>query len=230
LDPDDIRTVDSKTDPIASIERALADGQHVEEQRLDELMSLWKVPKQALADDKARAHLASEIDKLRQEFLGRKGSLSPSDLPIQDKIELATQCATIISQASRFDIPVKLIQAYAEQASLFLGIKEAYIYRDWQSALGDMMILEVSGGPRRFDVIGYGAFEDRFLNTPLQEHDSSERRWFDRLQALFHDLDMGKEGIFDARRQQLKNLHAGCIAFERYLQTKALDLKEPSEV
>jgi hypothetical protein len=35
-------------------------------------------------------------------------------------------------------------------------IKETWFYRDWQIALGDIMIEQVSGSSRRFDIIGFG--------------------------------------------------------------------------
>ena len=42
-----------------------------------------------------------------------------------------------------------------------LGIKEAYIYRDWRDANDDFMIRGALGGNRRFDLIEFGEFESR---------------------------------------------------------------------
>jgi|SRR5882724_344475 len=224
LDPDDVAPVDPKTDPISRIEQALADGQHVEEQRLDELMSLWKVPKDILTEGSARSRLAGEIDAARQEFLGERTSLSASELNADDRIKLARRCANLITEIATVDIPQQLVDATAAQASLFLGIKEAYVYRDWQAAVGDLMILQISGGPRRFDVIGFGEFEDRYLRT--RRAGSAERRWFDRLEKLFHDLDVTRTGMFDARRQQIRNLHEACKALEEYLAQRIVHLRD----
>ncbi|MGC1586005.1 MAG: hypothetical protein WA791_09905, partial [Rhodomicrobium sp.] len=100
-------------------------------------------------------------------------------------------------------------------------IKEAYIYRDWQAAIGDLMITGVTAGPRRFDVIGYGVFETRYLDSQSIEPGVGDRRWFDRLESLFHDLDMSKTGLFDARRQQVENPRQACSELEKQLTEKA---------
>ena len=226
LDPEDIVLVDRDVDPITIIESALADGQHVEAQRLDELLNLWKVPKDKLADIGMQSRLAAEIDGTREGFLSEKNSFSASKLSKEDKIDLSRRCAELVSKSANVEIPTDLVDACAEQASVFFGIKEAYIYRDWQAALGDLLILETTGGPRRFDVIGFGEFENQYIKAHTSW--SSEKRWFDRLEALFHDLDMTKTGIFDARRQQLRNLQEGCKNLEEYLVLKISDLTSVS--
>ena len=38
-------------------------------------------------------------------------------------------------------------------------MRQAWIYRDWQQAIGDVMIRDIKGPVRRFDIIGYGEFE-----------------------------------------------------------------------
>ena len=40
-----------------------------------------------------------------------------------------------------------------------ISVKQAWIYRDWQQAIGNLMIREIEGAVRRFDIIGYGDFE-----------------------------------------------------------------------
>lgn len=220
LDPDDAERYTFAANPIAEIERSLADGQHVEEQRVIELLRLWNVHENTISDSKQRIRLSAEIDGARQEFLSEKKSLSPADLNEQDQLLLARKCGQLVSEYSNVEIPAKLIDSRADQASIFLGIKEAYIYRDWQTAIGDLMIVSATGGSRRFDVIGFGEFEDRYLKAHSNRQEaekSTDRRWFDRLEALFHDLDMTKDGMFDARRQQIKNLHQACVALEKYL-------------
>jgi hypothetical protein len=121
------------------------------------------------------------------------------------------------------EIPFGFVQGCAEQVSEVLGIKEAYIYRDWQSAIGDLMIVEVSGGSRRFGIMGFGDFEELYLES--HGNSSSKRRWVDRLDELFHDVNMTRSGIFDARRQQLRNLQEGCKQLEAYLEEKISKLQ-----
>jgi len=209
LNPSDVarETLES---PIVHIERALADGHHVEQQRLDELLRVWRVPREASPEGAVRVRVAAILDAKLQEFLGAKGNL------VDSKTQLAHECAALIARELKVDIPTELVQACVAETSATLGIKEAYIYRDWQAALGDLMLVEASGGPRRFDILGFGEFEARYL-AAQRLADETERRWFDRLGALFHDLDMSKTGVFDARRQQVHNLREACIALETYL-------------
>lgn len=195
---------------------------------MNELLDLWKVQLNTISDDKLMSGLATSIDGICQEFLSEKGSLSAVELSPDDKADLAQRCASLISDRANVDIPPELVRARADQAGVFLGIKEAYIYRDWQAAIGDLMITETSGGLRRFSIMGFGEFEDRYLRAHRENGEEGERRWFTRLEALFHDLDMGKTGMFDARREQLKNLHEGCKNLETYLQSKVSALRKPS--
>lgn len=192
---------------ISDLEKALADGGHVELQRLDELLILWRVDS---VGDEQKAKIAYLIDGERSEYLVQKGVLGARELAEIYQIELAERCASIIRTHTIAEIPVDIVKSTAAQASLIFGIKEAYIYRDWQAAIGDLMLKESNIGSRHFSIIGFGEFEDNFIVASADIKDSSARRWFDRLQALFYDLDMAHEGMFDARRKQLKMIYDCC--------------------
>lgn len=216
-----IDQADSFIDSIAS---ALADGQHIEELRLDELANLWRIPSDRLADKRLRTSVGSEIDGVILTYVDDRSILSAADLESQKKQEVVRKCADAIRSACRVEIPNGLVDATVQQASTILGIREAYIYRDWQSAIGDMMIVEISGGVRRFEVLGFAAFEEKYHQSRSLTSDQYERRWFDRIEMLFHDLDMKVSGIFDARRDPLRALCKGLIALESYLSSKRADL------
>ncbi|WPZ34524.1 hypothetical protein T8K17_25285 [Thalassobaculum sp. OXR-137] len=225
LDPATTASADEAGKVIGGIEVALADGQHVEQQRLEELASLWKVAPHLLSDSACTASLATEIDAARREFLREKDRLSPSDLEPADQFGLALRCANLIGNITKSDIPEGLVRATTEEATVYLGIKEAYIYRDWQCAIGDMMISTSGIGGRRFDVMGYRDFEERYLAAAAQDGDTPDKRWFGRLDAIFHDLDMQKSGIFDARREQVRKLYSSCNGLQEYLDRKLETLK-----
>ena len=82
------------------------------------------------------------------------------------------------------------------------------------------MIVEIAGGVRRFEVLGFGDFEDKYIRSRNLTSDDYQRRWFDRIEIIFHDLDMKKTGIFDARRDQLKSLRKGLLDLEGHLASK----------
>jgi hypothetical protein len=80
LDPEARTSDELESSALESIEKALADGQHVELQRLDELLDLWKVSAHDGLDAASKSRMASEIDAIRQEFLTKRDKISTSDL------------------------------------------------------------------------------------------------------------------------------------------------------
>jgi hypothetical protein len=224
LDPEAFAEDEKTQAAICKIEDALADGQGVESQRLEELSRLWRVDIGHLGDEASRA-LAIEIEAQRHRVLTSKRYPHRVDhLAPQDKLDLVAACASLVREATGADLPPELVEATADQAILYLQIREAYIYRDWQAAIGDFMIREISDGPRRFDVLGFGSFEDTYLEASEANFAAPRDRWFERIEALFHDLDMKKHGMFDARRKQLQALHAGLEELETVLRAKIAEL------
>ena len=74
------------------------------------------------------------------------------------------------------------------------------MYRDYQYGLGDTLIRVVTGGARRFEVIGYGEFEQF-----LESENTNISIWMRRLNALFYDLDFSMPHS-DSRVQLLHDL------------------------
>lgn len=201
---------------IDAFEKALADGTHVELQRLDELSILWRV---SAIVPQHKGHIASLIDGERADFLAMKKALSASDLSDADQVELAERCAAIIRREAGVDIPTDLVAATAKQSTVTFGIKEAYIYRDWQVAIGDMMLAEDKGSTRHFAVLGFGVFEDMVFEA-RKDPQLHVARWIGRLERLIHDLDMTQTGIFDARREQLRKIYDCVIKLEDGLEKR----------
>lgn len=201
---------------IGEFEAALADGTHVELQRMDELSALWRINS---IDPQLKNHVASLIDGERAAHLATKGALTPRDLSDADQLDLAERCAEILRRQAGVEIPSDLVAATAKQTAITFGIKEAYIYRDWQAAIGDLMLQDDKNGARHFSVLGFGTFEDIILKGRKNKQ-SSAARWFDRLERLIHDLDMTQEGMFDARRDQLRKLYQCCIKLEAGLAAR----------
>lgn len=219
LDP---RKSESATDEqlIGKIEAALADGYHIERHRLDELLLLWRIPS---IKEENKVNIAYNIDGIRADYLAKEGHMSAVDLTDIQKKEIAQMCADVIRQSERIDIPGSIVDSHFQHSAVILGIKEAYIYRDWQAAIGDFMLKEIDGGLRRFTVMGYGDFEAHYLKAYEGDKMTRARRWFNRLQAIVYDLDMELTGSFDARRDQLINLHESCntlrITLEKRMKT-----------
>lgn len=190
---------------IAFVEGALADGQHIEAQRFQELVRIWGVQTDRIPDIATQERIAAELDVVPDEILASANKLSISELHHSQQLALCKKCAALIAARLNVEIPENVVAAEVKRAIIFLDIKEAYIYRDWQAALGDLMLTAIPSASRRFDVIGFGEFEARYMAAKASPT-STDKIWFDRLESLVFGLDMRVAGIFDARREQVRKL------------------------
>ena len=217
LDPADASGPSEIEDAVDSLQSALADGPHVENQRLKELLRIW-VPSNPTLDNEKMRDCAVAIDNTLRSILTQNNKTHALELDEAAKGRLCSEAARIISEGLNVNIPAELITEEKSRAIVFLGIKEAYVYRDWQQAIGDLVLVGVTGAPRRFDVIGYDRFETLFLESP--ESEESGFRWIRRLDAVFAGLEPDKVDVFDARRAQLKGVLEASLCLEELLEKK----------
>lgn len=203
LDPADVGGPSEIERAVQNIEAALADGPHVETHRLNELLRIW-VPSCPAISEQASRDLAIAVDNALRSILTREQKTHALELTDEGQYQLCSGAAEIISQSLNVNIPTELIDGKRSRAIVFFGIKEAYICRDWQQAIGDLVLTQVTGAPRRFEVIGYEQFEPLFLNCDQAQ--DARHRWIRRLDAVFVGLEPDKEDVFDARREQLRQL------------------------
>ena len=222
LDPQQVE-VGEESVLLFDIEVALADGEHVERHRVEELTALWGVK---AVDDERKGYVASKVDVVRAVYLLSEGVLSATDLSELAQQHLAAMCAEIIKEYGDRQVEPSTVIATAGDAAVILGIKEAYLYRDWQVAIGDMMLKEEQGGVRRYAVIGYAEFEDRYLRAMAENEPTLDARWFKRLEAIVHDLRMERADFADARRDQLKKLHESSRKLKLALEARIEALKK----
>lgn len=143
--------------------------------------------------------------------------------------EFSATCADILRREAAVEIPAEIVAATVVRAAAIFGIKEAYLYRDWQSATGDMMLIEDQVGARHFAVMGFGRFEDLYLAARSSSRKRSiELRWFDRLERIVHDVDMAQSGMFDARRTLLQTLLTNCRKLETELARLVAGVSAPA--
>ena len=82
----------------------------------------------------------------------------------------------------------------------FLGMREAWICRDWRKCRrGSDLIRPAESDDRKYEIIGYGEFEQLDSSST-----GKERLAIDRLFQVFDDLDLSIEDRFDARPTQLR--------------------------
>lgn len=219
---DDLRTA------VVALESALADSPHVELHVLRGLAALWSLP--LPEDDGERlSRIAAQAAAETQALLAAYGLARPEDvagLGQAQKTDVAWRMAASIRESLGLP-PVEptVVAASAELAARLIGLRQAWVWRDWQQAIGTLMIARVDGGVRRFDVIDYAAFEAKF-----EDQAAPERVWIDRLREVVLDIDPRLPHEGDFRVAQLRGvaraLAALVCAIERLdLERKILDPK-----
>ncbi len=118
------------------------------------------------------------------------------------KSELVAHVAKTITQSLGLqDLQAGILQQSSAQVVKIIDIKEAWIYREWQNAIGDLMLRPVERPDRRFEVISFGEFECMCSN-PTGE----QKKWISRLSAVFDGIDLSRKDPYDYRPVQLNEL------------------------
>jgi len=183
---------------IRSLESALADGPHIELQRLRGLAELWDLELPPEAGKTLVLGIA--LDNLIKPELHKAGVRKASDLPTSVCANLCERCARLLCRELGVQsLPSAVIAETRARAIQRITITEAWLYRDWQAAIGDLMICKSDHTGRAFEVIGYMQFE-RFWNESADGNDI----WRERLDGLVADLDVSADERFDARILQMR--------------------------
>jgi len=185
---------------LNAFEAALADGPAVETERLRRFAQLWnrQLPADATTVERLGVLLEQTTDKACVQ-LGIPDCASASG---DQREKLCRAVASILSRELKAEvIPDAIVRETCEQGFQILKIREAWIFRDWQTAIGDLMLTPVQGSTRRFDVLGYGSFEEQCINGTTEQ-----QKWFGRLAEVIDDLDVTLLQADDARKLQLQKL------------------------
>jgi hypothetical protein len=213
----DQAAVDVLRGAVIDFESALADSPRVEMQVLNKLAQLWQIDSPSDIDTGARiaAQGAADMQHLLAKYsLTRYHELaSIDDAP---GLEAVRQIAGSITRMLRLPaIPEAVLVETCRSALTIIGVRQAWIYRDWQQAIGDLMIREIAGALRRFDIIGYGAFE-----TLYREADNP---WVARLRDVVIGIDVARPEPADLRLEQLRHVARATASLVCSIET--LDLE-----
>jgi hypothetical protein len=188
---------------IVCFEKALADGGWVEQERVRRLFDLWQLGdsgSRSEAEDIKR--LGTKVNNVFWEILEATNleKKDSSNLDRETKIRLCRMTADCITSHLKTNpITNAALDRTWEDALNIITMREAWIYRDWQSAIGDVMTRRLHADERHFEVIGYGEFE-LFLASGTE----AEKLAVERLLSIFDDLDLSIEDRFDCRPRQLR--------------------------
>ena len=199
-----VLTTNSKSDipdlesALSELESALADGPHIEVKRLKGLCNLWnlELPESKYGVEAISAHL----DELLRQELQNWDAETVTTLREKEQLALCINTANFICKHLEIDpLSESVVKETQARAIQQLSIRQAWIYRDWQVGIGDIMIRSVTNGIRRFEVAGFSDFESMLL-----EGNSEQQRWLDRLTTVIEGLDVTGADRFDARVDQLE--------------------------
>jgi hypothetical protein len=197
-DPGDARQID---EAINDFENALADGSWVEQEKVRRLCELWHLSDaEKVRNDAGIEGLGAKVYNL---ILDHLEAAKLDDVSFLDETSKLTLCRTIADCLSAYfrtnTVSVLSMERTWPDAFSIIGMREAWVYRDWQSSIGDIMIQPSQADTRKFEVIGFGPFEQMML-------EGSEQQQFalSRLLEVFDDLDLSIEDRFDSRPRQIR--------------------------
>lgn len=188
---------------IESFEKALADGGWVEQERVLRLCELWQLNGAfSLGASEGVERLGVKINNLLWDVLdeshyAKENATALGDEMKQNLCRRTADCITSFLSTNPVS-DASMSRTWPDAFSI-ITMREAWIYRDWQSAIGDMMTRISELDARSFEVIGYGEFE-QFASSENEQ----QRSTLDRLLAVFDGLDLSIQDRFDCRPRQLR--------------------------
>ena len=186
---------------LGDLEKALADGAHIELQRLDSLLDLWKHVYPHIEDQMIRAKVAYCLDHRLKEFLHKSKTELASDLSTEQQKDLCKELAKVIADEIDTHTPNDdIIEETRARSIKCISLKEAWLFRDWQAGIGDMMITPAPEGGRYYDIIGYRDLEEKYKDKESKDH-----FWINRVKEIIDGLDTTVSDEFDVRIGQLNN-------------------------
>jgi hypothetical protein len=188
---------------IEDFEDALANGQWVEQERVRRLCDLWHLCSPEKLNDRGDvSELGVRVDNQIWDHLEAAKRDDVSLLDEASRKTLSRKIAECISSHLETNaVSEEAIERSWPDAINIIGMREAWLYRDWQSAIGDAMIQLSGTDTRKFEVIGFGEFEKMVF-----EGNREQKIAFDRILAVFDDLNLSIEDRFDARPRQLRSI------------------------
>ncbi len=179
----------------------MADGSHVEVSVFEELCKLFEIPQKEITDQ-TRQQIGVEIEKIVFSFIPDQIKKNASTIKEKEQLKMVEAIMNFISDKTESPlIEKKIIKENLKIAIDEIAREFCWIYRDWQSAIGDEMIIALSDSYRSFDVIGFSEF--------MNKHE--ENKWLKKVDNLFSNLDVSIDNRFDTRVSQIKLVYISII-------------------
>lgn len=191
------------SDAIDNVRHVLADGPTVELHRLRQVCTVWGFDLRTLTgnhEGQLATRFEIELYNIAGDELKHDSNLM-KQLPFDEKLRICRTLADFLSgelRIAKIDGPV--IAETVNRAIQALSFREALIYRDWQDAIGDAVLLRDEDSARRYKLLGYQQFVEVLNNGTL---------WMDVFRGSIDDIDFDAVDRNDSRVAQLRALAAG---------------------
>ena len=196
-------------DAVETFRASLYKSQLMEGARVEYLARKWGIDISELPKEDHN-FLEGQIRQIIWDTLADEDANYAYELDDEKQLQLLQKVGNLIAEIAQQPPPEKsLLKDFFRTAIRAISRTESWIYRDWQQAIGDVMLVpsESSNTRRRFEVMGFQQFEDMYLKQLKNKKDPlPEHRWISRIDSLFQDLDVKNDDKFDARIQQLRNI------------------------
>ncbi|MCF5869165.1 hypothetical protein Q7I15_05165 [Aeromonas veronii] len=201
---------------LNKLETSLADGPHTEENRAKYLCNIWNINVQ----QNKLMELGAEISRIVKHELKANNVQLISDLSANRNLDVARKCADYLCEYLHIDrvTDEKLIATQFDMAKR-LAIREAWIYRDWQTGIGELMLVKSESKNRTFDVIGYKDFE-----TMFESEEPEKQKWVARLGRLFDGVAVNNVDANDMRIEQLRKTYEAIANLLITIEQSEVDL------
>lgn len=181
---------------ITDFHKKLADGSHVEVSILSDLARLFNLSLGKMTDNE-RSLMGVELEKIVFKYIPDSVKKNAAILDESKQVQMLQEIMDYICNSrNETKIKYEIIKENRITAINEISREYCWIYRDWQSAIGDEMIEKLQGVNRRFDVIGFADFQKKH----------NENEWLKKVDNLFSNLDVSVDDRFDTRVKQLKEL------------------------
>lgn len=182
---------------IEDVRKALADGASVEKLRVEKLAKLWKLN----VDCEEHPELGVNLELCIDECLNKYGAETNAHrLDSAEQLELCRAAYRVLFACTADQVAGPDPQIDCRDAAIeIIGIRESWLFRDWQDMIGSQMVRKSDVGGRLFEVINMTEFEEHYVQEPTPE-------WMFLLRGLFEGVDMHNCVNTNVRRTQLCEL------------------------
>jgi hypothetical protein len=159
---------------LKEVEACLADGQRVEMYIAKSICSITGTNFEDLPIETG-LKFSIEIDNLIQRYQTSYEKEYIADLATERQKEFIDELVAIMGE---LNIPSSQVTSFQREIVKETSIKLALIYRDWQQAIGDLMIIKQPD--HSYEVLSFKAFESEWS----KDHKCEGKLWLQRAERI----------------------------------------------